>query len=110
MSAGNSICFFGVRIDLDREAMELVETRVHPLVRLARANKLHAYYGDMNRPHERYQLFIGHLFANLGLEGSAEVSLTAEELSRTMSETTERLCAAGIPDEPRMWFQHEPDC
>lgn len=89
--------------------MELVETRAHPLVRLARANKLHVYFGDMNRPHERYQLFIGYLFANLGLEGSAEVSLGTEELTRTMTETAERLRAAGIPGEPRMWFQHEPD-
>lgn len=110
MSVENSLCFFGVRFDLDRAAMELVEARAHPLVRLARANKLHVYYGDMNRPMERFQLFIGHLFANLGLEGAAEVSLTAEELTRTMSETAERLWAAGIPGEPRMWFQHEPDC
>ena len=60
MSAETFIAYFGLRFELEAEAIEDIELRSDRRIVAARKAGLDHYWGNFGEPHEKYLLFIGH--------------------------------------------------
>lgn len=110
MSANGFVVYYGLRWDVpsaDREQLDLLEARRDPRQLAARQHKLKVWFGRADE-HTFFVLF-GAQVGNFGRENLAQLHLSDDEAARIVSETRERLTAAGFTDEPSWHFQFEPD-
>jgi hypothetical protein len=106
MSAEACVAFFGVRHDI---TIEESEDNNDPRIQAARKVGLQFYSGNFGGLEERYLLFIGSRLGILGAENSSEVTLSCDDLQALMESTKAKLQAAGLPGDPSLYFQWEPD-
>lgn len=110
MSAPSCLAFFGIRFELSREEIELVETRADERVVRARRSRLDHYAGKFVLDgRERWLLFVGKKIANVGPEMGMAADLDRVELERALEDTSRSLVAAGWSGPPRLFIQYEPD-
>ena len=105
MSAPACIAFYGIRYLIRDEEIAQLEERTHPLMQAARVAKAAVYWGDFDE--SLYYLFVGAKLGILGPENAAEVQWTADDLSKTISETESKLVA--FEGERRLYSQWQHD-
>ena len=96
MSASACIAFFGLRYETGPDEIELLEARSDPRQIAARRAGLNSYWANFGGDVDRYRLLVGTRIASLGPEDSAAASLPFEQLSGLMSDTMDKLRAAGL--------------
>ena len=102
---------YGIRMDVDVDDVETVEAlqrRRHPWQLAARQHRLDCWWGVTI---DEYKCFVllGHFVGHFGWEGEAGVQLSDSDAALVVTETAERLRAAGLDGPPAWHFQFEPD-
>ena len=106
MSAEAFVAFFGMRYEITIDESEDNDDK---RVQAARKAGLQNYSGNFGGLEERYLLFIGSRLGLLGAENKSEVNLPWDELQTLMETTKAKLHAAGLPGDPALYLQWEPD-
>jgi hypothetical protein len=104
------VCY-GIRRDVrkdDEATVKLLELRRHPCQLAAKQHDLVSWWGETIDEHA-YFVLIGKVVRPFGWEGEAAGQYSNAEATALMSETAERLRAAGFEDTPAWHFQFEPD-
>jgi hypothetical protein len=109
MSAESTLVFYGIREDIFADQIEELEGNSHTLIRKARSVGLHFYGGNFAEPDEKYYLFVGTKIGIVGAENAAELTVLDPVLLEMLRTTREKLLAADIPGEPRLYVQWMPD-
>ncbi len=109
MSAEACLAFFGIRYEISRDELPLLEQRKDPRMREARLAGLKHYWGDFGGAGDRYYLFIGYQIGILGVENQLEVEFTPSDIESRILETQKRLRDGGFQGEPRLYLQWIPD-
>lgn len=111
MSAEAFYVFYGLRLEVDTSdtsTIEALELRRHPWQVAAKQYRLRCWWGA-TLDERRFFVLLGHMVGQFGREGKVVLQLTDDEVRATVTETTERLWAAGIEGLPAWHFQFEPD-
>ncbi len=104
------VCY-GVRLVVDADdapTTKALELRRHPWQVRAKNHGLDFWWGDTVDERQCFAL-IGRLVGQYGWEGEPYRELSGAEVDRVVTETAERLLAAGIEGQPAWHFQFEPD-
>jgi hypothetical protein len=111
MSAESFIVYYGLRWELgaaEGEQITLLERRRDPRQLAAVQHGLDFWWGRTT-DEERYFVLLGRQVGPFGWEGESLVRLTDAEAAQLVTETRDRLRAAGFADEPAWYYQFEPD-
>ena len=105
MSASSCVVFFGLRFEVRPEEIKALEDRSDSRIEIARKARLQYYWGNFGGLGERHLLFVGARLGILGPENSPDITFRADDLQRTILETTSKLSLAALPGEPHLYMQ-----
>src|SRR5688572_25635136 len=108
MSVPACLFFFGVRFEVDRAELALLESKTHPMMLRAQDVGLGHYWSDFGATQERYYLFVGRKLALIGVEGELGVRFDPDELLNEAEAVGTKLKEADIPGEPTFWLRWQP--
>jgi hypothetical protein len=102
------VCY-GLRWEVESDHdLSRLESRNDPRQLAAKRHGLDSWWGSTTNE-EVHFLLVGKIVGQFGWQHEPEGRLIAEDVPRLMTETRERLRAAGLEDEPAWHFQFEPD-
>jgi len=107
--ADTTIVFYGMRIEISVDELDILESRKHPLQIVAKKVGLESYWGNFAAPNEKYLLFVGKLLGKLGFEDLKEIQIHEEKLAKIAKEVSAKLIDAGISHTAFLYLEHQPD-
>ncbi|HEX7900403.1 MAG TPA: hypothetical protein VF950_21725 [Planctomycetota bacterium] len=108
MSAPSCLFFFGVRFEVERTELALLEAKTHPLMLKAHEAGLGHYWHDFGTSEDRYYLFVGRKLAVIGVEGELGARFDADKLLDEAEEIGAKLKQADLPGDPTFWLRWQP--
>lgn len=108
MSAPACLFFYGLRFEVPAAERVLLEKKIHPLMRRAIDAGLGVHWHDFGGTEERYYLFVGRKFAEIGVEGELGARYSAEELRAEAEGVALKLRQADLPGDPTFWLRWQP--
>lgn len=107
--ADTTIVFCGVRLNLDENSIDQLESRSHPVLVAAKQAGLEYYWGTFGYPDEKYLLFVGKMIGKFGAEDRTELRVGVSDFAQIADVVAEKLIVAGIFEAALLHVHYQPD-